>query len=67
VTTVRSPAELGAAIFKRLKGRVTKARPVVVKKKAKVKARVKAKVKVKVKAKTLSQARSRSATRKLRR
>jgi hypothetical protein len=39
VTTVRSPAELGAAIFKRLKGRVTKA-------KAKVKARPKAKAKV---------------------
>jgi succinyl-CoA synthetase alpha subunit len=49
VTTVRSPAELGAAIFKRLKGRVTKAKvakAVVVKKKAKVKtAPVKAKSK----------------------
>jgi succinyl-CoA synthetase alpha subunit len=35
VTTVRSPAELGAAICRRLKGRVTKAKTVVVKKKAK--------------------------------
>jgi hypothetical protein len=37
VTTVRSPAELGAAIFKRLKGRVAKLRAVkaVVKQKAK--------------------------------
>jgi hypothetical protein len=55
VTTVRSPAELGAAIFKRLKGRVTKPRAVVVKKKAKVTARVKTK------------ARAKSATRKGRR
>jgi succinyl-CoA synthetase alpha subunit len=49
VTTVRSPAELGAAIFKRLKSRVAKvkvAKAVVVKKKAKVKtAPVKAKSK----------------------
>jgi len=57
VTTVRSPAELGAAIFKRLKGRVTKAKvakAVVAKKKAKAKAKsvpVKAKAKTKAKAK----------------
>jgi len=31
VTTVRSPAELGAAIFKRLKGRLTKAKSAPVK------------------------------------
>ena len=45
VTTVRSPAELGAAIFKRLKGRVTKAR-VAVKKAAPRKAPAKKKAKV---------------------
>jgi hypothetical protein len=37
VTTVRSPAELGAAIFKRLKGRVTKAKSAPVKAKARTK------------------------------
>jgi succinyl-CoA synthetase alpha subunit len=51
VTTVRSPAELGAAIYKRLKGRVTKAKAkaFVVKKKAKT-APVAAKAKVKARA-----------------
>ena len=69
VTTVRSPAELGAAIFKRLKGRVTKAKTVkaaVVKKKVKVR-KVKAKVKTKARAKALPKAGSKSATRKGRR
>jgi len=48
VTTVRSPAELGAAIFKRLKGRVTKAKPAPVKAKPRTKGAVrKARVAVK--------------------
>jgi succinyl-CoA synthetase alpha subunit len=40
VTTVRSPAELGAAIFKRLKGRVTKTKVKVAPVKAKAKTKV---------------------------
>jgi succinyl-CoA synthetase alpha subunit len=71
VTTVRSPAELGAAIFKRLKGRGTKAKAVVVKKKVKAKTKTKTKVKTKAKARALpkakAKARFRSATRKGRR
>jgi len=48
VTTVRSPAELGAAIFKRLKGRVTKAKSAPVKAKPRTKGAVrKARVAVK--------------------
>jgi hypothetical protein len=64
VTTVRSPAELGAAIFKRLKGRVTKPRAVGVKK-PKVTAKVKTKAKALPQART--QARAKPATRKGRR
>jgi hypothetical protein len=40
VTTVRSPAELGAAILKRLKGRVTRAKVKVAPVKAKAKTKV---------------------------
>jgi succinyl-CoA synthetase alpha subunit len=43
VTTVRSPAELGAAIFKRLKGRAIKAKVAVKKTPAKSKVKAKAK------------------------
>jgi len=43
VTTVRSPAELGAAIFKRLKGRVGKATPAAAVKAKVVKAKAKSK------------------------
>jgi succinyl-CoA synthetase alpha subunit len=48
VTTVRSPAELGAAIFKRLKGRVTKAKAVVTKQAKAAPVRAKAKVRARV-------------------
>jgi succinyl-CoA synthetase alpha subunit len=44
VTTVRSPAELGAAIFRRLKGRVTKVKASPAKAKARTKVKAKAKV-----------------------
>ena len=51
ITTVRSPAELGSAIAKRLKGKPGKAAP-----KAAAKARGKSKVKAKVKAKAKADA-----------
>jgi hypothetical protein len=66
VRTVRSPAELGAAVKKLLgsRGHISLAKPAVpaaakrvVKAKAKAKAKVKAKVKVKAKAKAKAKAR----------
>ena len=78
VTTVRSPAELGAALAKRMAGSRTKAaaKPVA-KAKAKVKAKAKSKAKTKTKTKAKARAKpavrarakasSRSATRKGRR
>jgi succinyl-CoA synthetase alpha subunit len=60
VTTVRSPAELGAALAKRMAGRRPKA---VAKPAAKAKAKVKAKAKSKAKAKTKAKAKAKPAVR----
>ncbi len=78
VTTVRSPAELGAAIFKRLKGRVTKAavtkavarkakapaRKAAPKSKAPAKSKVAAKSKAKAKAKAPAKSKAKAPARK---
>jgi len=64
VTTVRSPAELGAALAKRMAGSRTKAaaKPVA-KAKAKVKAKAKSKAKTKTKTKAKAKARAKPAVR----
>jgi len=73
VTTVRSPAELGAAIYKRLKGGAAKrkAAPPKARPKARVKAKAGAKTspraRVKARPKARAKARPASATRKARR
>jgi succinyl-CoA synthetase alpha subunit len=60
VTTVRSPAELGAALAKRMAGRRPKA---AAKPAAKAKAKVKAKAKAKTKTKAKAKARAKPAVR----
>jgi succinyl-CoA synthetase alpha subunit len=54
VTTVRSPAELGAAILKRMKGRVGSVNKAPAKAAAKAKAKAKAKTKARPKAKVVA-------------